>query len=250
VNTTRFRYAGERYWEYLLVPKKAGRFTIPALAFNYFDPAAGKYQSISSESFVVDVAQGTGQGPAIVAGGAGALGQGTSVAGLKPIRYNGSLVSAGPAVFSQWWFKLLFVLFPVAYFGHIAWDLGRAALTRQTPQSRQRKALAGASRRLKTAGVMLKGGRASADPFFLELSRAMQGYLSDRMGIETSGLTMDGLREAMRLKGTDEALIEKTAAGLETCDLARFAPGNYGPEEMARELEEIRQILQDLERSR
>ncbi len=58
---------GSRVYERLLVPSVEGESTIPALAYIYFDPVAGAYQTISTEPVSVSIAAGEAQ-PATTVG--------------------------------------------------------------------------------------------------------------------------------------------------------------------------------------
>jgi hypothetical protein len=249
VNTTRFRFAGEKTWEYLLVPRHTGRIEIPPLQFEYFDPVKGAYERLESERLFVNVRQGSGAPPSIP-GSVQADGQTLVSGGMRPIRYTSDLKPSGPPQYRRWWFALLAAAMPAAWLSIAVFQTGRSLLLRQTPVSRQKRAHAAASRKLRKAETMLKGGQARPDAFYSELSRALTGYLSDWSGSEMSGLTLDRVREVMRAGGFSDELTERTAAEIEKCDFARFAPGTSDAAGLRGALESVRGLLLELERSR
>jgi hypothetical protein len=58
------------------------------------------------------------------------------------------------------------------------------------------------------------------------MSQALWGYISDKLGIERSVLSMDTVKEAMMNKGIGEELSNQFVDVLNTCEFARFAPGD------------------------
>jgi hypothetical protein len=57
------------------------------------------------------------------------------------------------------------------------------------------------------------------------VERAVTGFLEARLGAGVTGVTRDVLRQRLRDAGAPEALEERAARVLETCDAVRFAPG-------------------------
>ena len=67
-----------------------------------------------------------------------------------------------------------------------------------------KKATKVAKGRLKNAYKFLKAN--DQDHFYEEMSQALWGYISDKLGLERSVLSMDTVKEAMMDKGIDEEL--------------------------------------------
>ena len=89
---------------------------------------------------------------------------------------------------------------------------------------RNKKATKVAKGRLKNAYKFMK--EQDQNRFYEEISQALWGYISDKLGIERSVLSMDTAKEAMMRKGVDEALANEFVETLDTCEFARFAPGD------------------------
>ncbi len=51
---------GTKTFEYLLMPKAPGTFTIPPVEFSYFDPSTKQYKTLKSQAFTVNVEKGQG----------------------------------------------------------------------------------------------------------------------------------------------------------------------------------------------
>lgn len=50
---------GEKTVEYTIIPRFGGKFTIPGVAFSYFDPSAKEYKTITTESYDLTVDKGS-----------------------------------------------------------------------------------------------------------------------------------------------------------------------------------------------
>ncbi|MCI5057000.1 MAG: BatD family protein [Flavobacteriales bacterium] len=55
INTTNGILSGKRTYEYLIIPRHAGEFTIDPIQFSYFDPKSKKYVDLSSGQFDIKV---------------------------------------------------------------------------------------------------------------------------------------------------------------------------------------------------
>ena len=57
--------SGNKVFDYLAVPRHAGKYTVPAVEFCYFDTAEKAYKTVKTESFEVNVAKGKGGGGSV-----------------------------------------------------------------------------------------------------------------------------------------------------------------------------------------
>ena len=60
VNDNANGLSGTKKAEYLVIPRRAGSFTIPAVEFSFFNPSSESYQTFSSEPYQIEVAKGEG----------------------------------------------------------------------------------------------------------------------------------------------------------------------------------------------
>jgi hypothetical protein len=88
---------------------------------------------------------------------------------------------------------------------------------------KNRKATRIAIRRLKKANAFLKEKQREA--FYIEISQALWGYLSDKFGIPLAELSMDSMHEALVKKNVKDEIIQQFIETLNNTEYARFAPG-------------------------
>lgn len=200
---------GDKTFTYTLVPQGGGRFDVPPAVWSYYDPEAGEYRTLRTDTLRLDVAGAPAAGsaaPAAVAGEAAGLlaAPGWSRPGL-PVGVLWAVLGVG--------------------LGAPALTLAGAALARRrqrdasadTPEMRRRHALARARQRLDAAR-RLRGPEAYA-----AAERAVHAFLSDRYGLAATGLDRDALGLALDAHGVPAAPRLLALAG--ALDAGQFAPG-------------------------
>jgi hypothetical protein len=88
--------------------------------------------------------------------------------------------------------------------------------------SKKRRANRMAKQRLKEAEKALKKNDSKA--FFAEVSKALYGYLEDKLVIPKSQLSKPVITEKLQRGNVDQESIDKLFKTLELCEMARFAP--------------------------
>ena len=217
--------SGTKKAEYLVIPRRAGNFTVPAVEFSYFEPSKGTYQTLSSQPYEIKVEKGKGvdDGGGIYASnqeGIKYLGSDirhimTGNAHLKPkhtVFFGSAAYFVALLVLLLLFVILLFVL------------KKREQMSKDTAANRNRKADKVARGRLKSAAQFLKAK--DQDKFYVEMSQALWGYIADKLGIERSKLSMDTVNETMKAKNVPDELTQQFVDTLNSCEFARFAPGS------------------------
>ncbi|HXS83646.1 MAG TPA: hypothetical protein VN896_13095, partial [Methylomirabilota bacterium] len=77
-------------------------------------------------------------------------------------------------------------------------------------------------RRLKQAEQLLK--KHDEKGFHAELSRALLGYLGDRLNLDTHALTREQLRAALAERAVAPPTIDALFGIVDRCEVARFSP--------------------------
>ena len=217
---------GTKKAEYLIIPRRAGDFNIPALAFSFFNPAKSQYVTLTSPDMNIKVNKGAGD-----ESGDGGL----FASNQEGIKYLGSDIRHIQMTDTRLKLQNTYFFASVTYFIILAALLllflvalvvvkKRRQFKQDVVLVRNKKATKVAKGRLKNAYKYLKNK--DQGHFYEEMSMALWGYISDKLGIERSVLSMDTVKEAMMNKGIGEELSNQFVDTLNTCEFARFAPGD------------------------
>jgi hypothetical protein len=225
IKTTSAGVSGSQSFEYLMIPRKPGKFTVKPVSFSYFDLSKKKYITFTSPSYEIEVEKGSGDN----AGGVV-----YSNIGKEDIKYIGSdirfirnqafvLHRTGELFLGSVPF-FLFLILPVVMFilFIILWKR-RTERRSDTVLMKNRKATKVARKRLHKAQDSLKAGK--EEEFYEDLSQALWGYLSDKYGIPLSELSIDSVSSTLTGKNVSGEIIGQFVQTLNNTEFARFAPG-------------------------
>ena len=216
--------SGSKSYEYLIIPRHEGLFEIPPISFSYFDVVKGKYITLKSDTFRIKVGKGK-SGEILKTGDAIDR---TDVKYLdQDIRFikttSDSWHIIGYHFFNSIWHLILLALFPILLVFALFLTNNRRKQQADVVKMRNRKATKVAKKRLRNAAKLLKANQQKE--FYIEISRVLWGYLSDKFSIPVSELSMDNVRDKLTNK-MDIEIIDEIIQVLDKCEYARFAPND------------------------
>ncbi len=247
IQTTAAGISGNQVFEYLMIPRKPGKFTIKPFTFSYFDLEKKRYVTLTSPDFSLEVEKGTGEAGAVMS---------YSGANKEEIKYIGSdirhikdndihLNPADSRFFASIGFWLLLVIPLMLFLLFLALWRKLAARRSDTVLMKNLRATKIARKRLHTAEEFLKTGK--QDDFYIAISQSLWGYLSDKFSIPMAELSVESVHEALILKNVNEAIISQFIDTLNNTEFARFAPGEKTMN-MERIYNEALEIISKIER--
>ena len=207
--------SGSRSYEWVLIPRSQGRYTIPALRFVFFDPASGQYVTRTVAAQELEVAPGKAGGATATYDPTGQVNRDINyihpVGKLRPLRRQDH---------AGWLFYAVAALIVLSTVAVLVLVRRRQAAEQDVVSMRRKRALQLARKRLKRAEGHLKAG--DADPFYEEIYRAIWGCLSDKYSIELSKLNRDTVMQCLADKQVPAERQASVLKVLQDVDLARF----------------------------
>ncbi|MGE5420478.1 MAG: BatD family protein [Chloroflexota bacterium] len=215
---------GSKTFEYILIPRHYGEFSIPPITYSYFNTTSGKYETLTTDEYKFYAQRVDGQSD-VATVYSGVSKEDVQYLG-KDIRFirseagklfkPGKIISESRSFYSIYGFAL--AAFLVVLF------IRREHVRRNSDLSlvKNRKAGKIAGKRLHAASVCLKNKQ--TDKFYEEILKALWGYLSDKLNIPVSELTRSNASVTLKNKGVDDEKIADLNRILDTCEYARFAP--------------------------
>lgn len=213
--------SGTRVFNYTVIPRLQGDFTIPSIEFCYFDLSSETYKTIKTAAFKIHVTKGK-KGSGSVDDFDGADDENTDIYNVD----SGVAVKSGdPADFYgsvgyYFWYVLplvLFIALSVYYREKIA-EYSNVNLMRNKRANKQ------AVRRLAKASQLMSAGK--SEDFYTEVASALWGYISDKLSIPVAELNHENVLNKLRNVHISEESSRRFLSVLEECEYARFAPGN------------------------
>jgi hypothetical protein len=222
--------SGSKQFEFPLIARAPGEYTIPSLQFSYYDVSRKQYVTLSTNEHNIKVGNSSistpGTGITLSTGVNQQAVRSISddiryiVTGSAPLR-KGNLFLFGSAGYLIY-LLVLVVLFVVAE----KFLSRRIERSRDIAGTRNRKANKVARLRLKNAGLLLKSGEYS--PFYQELHKALLGYVSDKLNLTLSDISRDKIMELLHTRGVNQDLIQELLFLIDQCEFARYSPNPGG----------------------
>jgi hypothetical protein len=212
-------------FEYPLIPRSAGTFTIEPVVFSYFNPTEEKYISLTSNPMIIEVEKD--------------LNSSQQVAFVNPSNQRDVQILASDIRFIKnkietWQSKnsrflgmknfyipyiIIVTLFVLIYLWLYKHNKNRQNITLM----RNRKAKAIAKKRLKIAEKSMKLNNASG--FYDELLKATWGYISDKFSLPVAELSRNNVSDLLATKNVEQEYIDRLIRIVDECEFAQYAPG-------------------------
>lgn len=228
----------ERLFEYMLIPKVPGKFSIPSIEISMFNPETRTYQTRSTEPIQIEVAEGTIGNVYVPKSNAAKVVQNEPMQEIRG--WMTSEAGAGSASAGSVWIvisrgvaclSLAFVLFSL-------WSLGRGRIENK----RQLRA--------KRVQLLRERIRSLAEPGRppSEVLAQVESILSESLDLRYSlligSLTRPEIRHELLQRGVkDDSIVRRIEKLLELCEYSRYAPGGGDTATVGKATQELASIF-------
>ena len=216
---------GSKTFSTPFIPRAEGEYTIPPVEFSYFDPTAGRYQTLRTQPYTLQIGQDAGGGNTAT----GLIG-GVNREEVKILSEDIRFIRLGDPGFKK---SGRTFLWSGVYWGIMAILISsfslllrylrkQIRLRNDTTLVRNRKAQKVALRRLKTAEkyMLAKDGAG----FYDEMLKALWGYLGDKLNLPAAELSRDRVQAELARRGVEPELTDRYTAAIAECEYRRYAP--------------------------
>jgi len=204
-------------FEYLIVPKKAGRQWLKP-KFTYFQPDSNRYVTLVIDSIMLDVSKGTSESKALKKFKA------DQELDLGPLLTDNEVITTSKPWTQQWPFLGIWAILGCGFLGLLWAKKQKDADDNLDPKTKKfLRARKQAEKRLTVAKSLINDTTNSK--FYEELALGIKQYLGDKLDIEPSKLTKQVIAEELKKLGAEDTFIERVTTLMSNCDMALFAPG-------------------------
>ncbi|MCR5444891.1 MAG: BatD family protein [Bacteroidales bacterium] len=213
--------SGSRTFEWVLIPRTQGKYTIPACKFIFFDPTTGQYVTKTVEQQEIEVEKGDARNVAHTGSKDDVRLLNSDINYLHPTGHLQVLRHEDHAGITFWLAAILIVLLTA---GVLIFSKRHREAEQDVVGMRMKRATRMARKRLKRAEAHLKDGQTNL--FYEEIYRAIWGCLSYKYNIPLSTLSRESVTQCLIDKQVPANQQEQIMKVLQDVDLARFAPGD------------------------
>lgn len=244
VSKERLVVEGEKITETVLVPKKTGTYTIPALGFSYFDPKVRTYKEVRTEPHTLNVK------PNLLAE---SLDEGAP--GVRPVEKEDVAVLSQDIRYIKTENRRPFLPIAVLYKNLLYWALNFALIlltfvfavlavrkdkgAADARGARLKHSHGAARKRLRSAATLLKRGK--HDEFYAEIAKAMSLYFADKLDLPSQNTNAELIVEKLEEKGIEPEISNEVRRLFDELAHGRFSS-------MQKEADEMKQIYERADR--
>ena len=238
---------GTKVFEEVYIPKRPGTLQIPAISFNYFDPARGRYEQLTTRPITLTVTKPEGYvASADVPYTSPEMTIGNQARDIRYIKENpGRSQGTGDIVIFSPLYWVANSLPVLALAGSILMRRRREKLSGDIGYARSRAASKMARKRLAKARSIARVDKVGQ--FYAEIYSALTSYIADKLNISPHGLTTDKVKELLSERHADDNLTGDFISAMQQCDFVRFAPSSITQEDIDRSLQRAEDIMVAME---
>lgn len=220
---------GSKSYDFPFIARAAGKYSIPALEFTYFNPKTKKYITLNGGELELSVSVDTtsnnnGEATKVFTG---VTKQELKILGsdIKYIDIDFPEIRSKNSFFIGSWLFYFIILF-IFGVGFLISNYLRKNIKfrKDIVKVRSSKARKIALSRLKGAKVLMENEK--SNQFYQEILKAMWGYVSDKLNIELALLSKSNIDGALAAKGVEDEFIKNYISVIEQCEFAQYAPSS------------------------
>jgi hypothetical protein len=215
INRKDHQISGSKTFTDVMIARSPGTFKIPAKTLSYFNPKRHKFikKTLPAETITVSGSAAT------------ATTSNPSSFSLKPITGLVSWITPeSKALYDNWWLWLG-VLLPALVFGLAYWRRSyQYKMNTDHTFARSQKADRKAGERLDKALGDAENNQVKEA--YSALQKAVEGFISDRLGLPEAGLSIEQYVAALEEHGVNAELTKNVRMLLNKCATINYAPDN------------------------
>ena len=213
---------GSVVYDFLAVPRHAGKFEIPPIEYVYYDINERKYKTLTTEGFTLNVAKGSG----------GPVSAYTAQEDVQLLNSDIHYIhtgdsrqhAAGEFFFGSTEYWAILASFFAVFVALLVIFRRRAIENANIVKQRAGRANKVAVKRLKQANKLMKNGQSAA--FYDEVMRALWGYVGDKLNIPVEQLSRENISQQLTSHQVSDDVVQQFLSALDECEFARYAPGD------------------------
>ena len=213
-----------KMFDFLIIPRKEGVFTLNNLDFSYFDLNSKKYITKSAKIIKINVLA-----PAENSNEAKIFSSQTKIKETEnDIRYikkeDFILIKSENEFFNSFTHILFLVLPLIALVTGLFLRKNHIKNNSNIILVKERKAAKLAKKQLITAEKLMKEQK--KDEFYTEVLMALTNYLGNKLNIPKAELSKESITKSLQLKNINHSTIQNLTNTIDTSEFAKYAPGS------------------------
>ncbi|MEN8120362.1 MAG: BatD family protein [Bacteroidota bacterium] len=225
INNTASGARGSKTFEFLLIPREPGDYTIPAIKFSYFDVKLKSYKTLSGKDIPIHVDKSTemqvSNNPISISK-EDIKTLGTDIRFIKQNSFE--LLAIDKTFFGSWKFYMFYLISFITFILIVFISRHKIRQNANVVLMKNKRANKISKKRLKMASAYMKQNNQAK--FYDEVIHALWGYLSDKLNIPVAELSRNTVKETLTNHKVGENIINEFIVVIDDCEYAKYAPAS------------------------
>jgi len=242
----------EKIFEQVLIPESEKVTYIPQINFSFFNTRTGQYEVLTHNPIPITVSKADETQTKLIE-----LPQaqikiaqkeelGRDIIYLKSSP--GQFKKIGRYLYQSLGFWLFQILSSILFIGVVLFNFKQQKLKSDTRYARRLRAPTKAKKGIQESDKLLREGK--TQEFFDAVFKTIREYLADRFHLPSGGITAITVEEIASEKGLPQEVLDKIKKIFADCDMARYAPGQFGQKELQDVFQALKEVIDYLEKQK
>jgi len=227
VSPTAYGDKGSVTYEYVIIPRHEGNYTIPLFQFSYFNVKDKAYATATAPEIPIEVTRAKNSSGSAVSNFSNQKEEvryvGNDIRYIKTKDFR--LDRSNQSIFGTIWYALWFIIPSVFVLLFVIIRRKQIQQNQDIARVRTRRANKESRKRLKQARVCLQNGEDAR--YYDEIAKALWGYIADKYTIPLAELKKDTVIDFLQEKNVPETHISELITIIEQCEIARYTPNPH-----------------------
>lgn len=227
INTTSSGISGYKQFEYPFIVRSEGEYKIDGVVFTYFDPKSAQYVTLQGKPMSLNIKPDKNSTIKVATQVGQSIPSQEDVAQLgEDIRFiklgetQFSAVAA-PFMMSDVYYAILGAIIVLVIVVYLILNR-RIKRSKNAVLMRNHRANKVAVQRFQAASKYMR--EQNSRDFFSEMSRALWGYISDKLNIPVANLAKENIRTELKSRGVSEQQAQAFTDIITRCEEAQYSP--------------------------
>jgi len=228
---------GSKIFEYILIPRAEGVYTIPSFKYSYFDVNTEKYVELKTKEYKINVLRGD----------LNLINDSINNISKKNMELQKELnfTKISDRGKCKKYYAIFFYSIMLLIILLVLYYLYATNKTVNPINEKRRKATKIAIKRLKTANKCILNN--NFEEFFEEIEKSLWGYFGQKFNVESSKLSKDNITIYFSANNIEKELEKEFIDLIQHCEFARYAPSSNKNIEMKKTLNRAIEIIIKIE---
>lgn len=242
----------EKIFEQVLIPESEKVTHIPQIKFSFFNTKTGQYETLTHDPIPITVSKADEiltkliELPQIQDKSAQKEELGRDIIYLK--NSPGKLRRIGYYLYQSFGFWLFQIIGFILFIGIALFHFKKQRLITDERYARRQRAPAKARKGIQKINRLLREDK--TEEFFDAVFKTIREYLADRFHLPAGGVTATTIEEIAREKGVASEVLEKIKSIFADCDMARYAPAQFGQKRLENIFQALKEVIDYLEKQK